>query len=555
MLDFNKKNSNKLNRLIEKNKNFLDNQKEFLNLDNNKKSSNALSMSVLMEYCKIDQESAVDCITDGDKDLKIDAFYYQDDEEIGNLFIIQSKYKKSTKLTPTISEDEMTLCLHNCNLILMGEESDASETLKDRISEWRKLLKENGDPIVSINLIFATNGIISDINKNKIIKKVETGSNVNVVFIDVNNFDFNKIVKSAEIKINRKNKDDKTDSIFDIDDKKYSGSTVSCSIDQLMSFYKNYGDQKLLSHNVRFLVPKSSINKQIKESFINEPEKFCYLNNGVSIVSDNFRIDKTAQDFNKLTLTKPRIINGGQTIATLYNLYINDFDMYEENFKKANILIRVYEIPEEYSIKIAHATNSQNPIRVVDLHSNDESQNIVKKYFENSGIGLVCKVGEDIVDYDDTISNENLLQLYATLHEDDPSRAKLSKMNIFKKYYDTVFNQKTNDETSRKLYRCYEIGEFLQKKQKDNKKIKDLLRHGYYSIMYCMKKMDSRILNVEITQDELNKILDDAYSKSMTLINQIVEDKTKILKERFSFNNLFKSTEIKDLIDIKIQEQ
>jgi len=41
----------------------------------------------------------------------------------------------------------------------------------------------------------------------------------------------------------------------------------------------------------------------------------------------------------------------------------------------------------------------------------------------------------------------------------------------------------------------------------------------------------------------------------LSILKEIIEKKRKELKDKFSLNNLFKSKEIKSLIDIKIEER
>jgi len=217
-------------------------------------------------------------------------------------------------------------------------------------------------------------------------------------------------------------------------------------------------------------------------------------------------------------------------------------------------VIRVYKASSEQSLRIAQATNSQNPIKVVDLKSNNSNQAKVKNFFEKKGIGLIVKKGENTLYYNDTITNEYLLQIYASLYKDDPAKAKTSKATIFKKYFDEVFSEESLKENiSQKLYRCYEISDFLRPKIVDDNK--QLITNAWYSIIYTMKNVNDNVVNENIPNGQIQEHFETSYAEAIKIILEIVERKQAELKDRFSLNNLFKGNEIKSLIDIEIEKQ
>mgnify|MGYP005989355819 CR=1 FL=1 len=541
---------NKLKTHIEKNKAFVDNIATEKG-DNDKKNTISLSMSILNDYYSLNQQDAYNTITDGSDDNKIDAFYYSDDEdELTELIIIQSKYKNVYGSTGTFTEDEIKLSIDSCKRILDGKMfQKTNNKLKDKLNAYRKLLDENSNPAIIIKLYFATNGIISKSHKelDEIAECEELG--IYPIFIDATKFSESPKLQDGVININIKNSDDKTDSIFTTSDG-FKGRLVSCSINDLMKFYSETGKNLLLNNNVRYKLSKSSINKDIKNTFIDEPDKFSFFNNGITIICKKFKVSSTASSINKLKLTQPSIVNGGQTISTLYDLFEDSYDKYKGQFDSAKILLRIYSVDEEDIIKIAKATNSQNPINVVDLHSNDIAQDNVNKYFEKFGVGMIYKVGMDITYYDDIITNENLLQVYASLYKNEPAKAKVSKRTIFNTFYSEVFIDTISDAKCKQLFRCYHISKYLTSLSYHDEVT---IKNAFYSIIYTMKMLENNILNENIPNDDMTKThYPNAFDKSMVIINKIIADKQTVLKTKFSLNNLFKNKEIKDLIDIEL---
>jgi hypothetical protein len=252
MSNVNKTQLNKLRAQIEKNKLFL--SKSLWGKESeDKQYSAAVSMSVLAEYFNLDQTTGLDSVTDGQYDNKFDAIYFSDDEdELSELIIIQSKYKRTDGDTSTFTEDEIKICIGNCEKILSGENfSDSNLKITDKLKDYRDLLNGSNNPGISIKLFFATNGIIHA--GHKVIKEIKDASenNIDVIFIDATFFGKNIVLEDGQLEINTKNSSDKTDSIFDIEDNLYSGAIVSCSIENLMIFYKECGEKYLLNNNVR----------------------------------------------------------------------------------------------------------------------------------------------------------------------------------------------------------------------------------------------------------------------------------------------------------------
>lgn len=136
----------------------------------------------------------------------------------------------------------------------------------------------------------------------------------------------------------------------------------------------------IVAKNVRFHLGKSK-NQGMIDLLQNEQEnyKFWYYNNGITILCDKWSVDESSQ---KISLTNPQIINGGQTSKTLAeNIdFIND---------KINILAKIIELgtDEEKAkvegLKIAETSNTQNKVTESDLKSLCPIQKAIKANFES----------------------------------------------------------------------------------------------------------------------------------------------------------------------------
>lgn len=399
-------------------------------------------------------------------------------------------------------------------------------------------------------VFLATNGIIYEGHKQLSCISDAKSQNINFVFADAKAFGCEPQETSGTIRINIKALDDKTDAIFKRERASMAGLLASCSLKDYLTFYKAAGERQLFNQNVRYLLKQSKINARIVKCFQNTPEDFCFYNNGVSIVCSDYEMHPTGDSMFNLTLTRASIVNGGQTTGVLAELIDGAQGVYNDQLARASVILRVFKANPEQALKIAEATNAQNPIDIVNLRANHEVQNKVKAYFAEKGVGVLVKDGEEIIFYDDTITNENLLQIYAAVYGDEPAKAKVSKMAVFKKYFDRVFTEpEYQADIAGKLYRCYQLSKYLYSKTstEDNQ----FITNAWYALLYTMKCRNPQALNLSIPDSGLPAVLDDAFVKAKAILQKIISAKQAQLRERFSMNNLFKNQEVKDLIDIE----
>lgn len=564
MVEIHKKSSNKFQRLInsnaEKIKKSPYGKENYASSFGNEDYIKSLSVSVttVMEYYKLDSDTAVSALTDGPNDQNIDLLYF--DEELiesdnkGNKFldvvIIQSKYAKALGATGVFSEADIRLCLDSVSKLQNNRlKYNDDSLLGKKLTELHDIQVRNDYPSLRVQVYFATNGVIADSIKQKDCIKEAEKAGVEILFVDATSFGaVMEPPQYATLKLLSDKCLEKAQTSENI-----SGFVTETSLDNLIDFYQQYNETALLDSNVRYLLLKSKINDGIAETAINNPELFWFCNNGISIISDSCTVNSTGTDVFNLTLERPNIINGGQTTAILSKLK-KEGRLTTDLLARSRVLIRAYVTKDaDIASKIAYTTNSQNPINVVNLKSNNKYQKAVADFFDRKGIALITKPGQDLQDYSGSITNENLLQVYAALYKDDPAKAKNSKISVFNKYFDIVFCEKELKEgIDKKLYRSYFVWDFFKNVSNATEPI---LKHGLYSLIYAMGQLDKNILNANRPDSDTQVSLENCFKKAKSIIDKIVETKREELKDRFSYNNLFKSNEIKDLIDIAIESE
>lgn len=123
---------------------------------------------------------------------------------------------------------------------------------------------------------------------------------------------------------------------------------------------------QILEPNVRDYQGKTNpVNQDIRATLDNPntKEDFWWLNNGITILSKDCVLSG-----DKITITKPEIVNGLQTSHEVFEVFRNNPDRKD----KRSILLRVIVAPEERSRnEIIKATNSQTLVNRVSLRATD----------------------------------------------------------------------------------------------------------------------------------------------------------------------------------------
>ena len=186
-------------------------------------------------------------------------------------------------------------------------------------------------------------------------------------------------------------------------------------------------DLSLLFDNVRgYLGQNKKYNSNIISTIKNSPSSFFMFNNGITITAKN--INAGYKNGNKkfdCTINGFQIVNGGQTLRSIYAFKDDDFD--EGALANAEVLVRIFQTESDSILtnNIAEYTNRQNAVSPVDLKSISNLQVQIGAYLESNNIFYVRKSG-DIGDikknYEYRISMEKLAQiLFSDLGNPDKS--------------------------------------------------------------------------------------------------------------------------------------
>lgn len=152
----------------------------------------------------------------------------------------------------------------------------------------------------------------------------------------------------------------------------------------LVNFYHTYSS-RLLERNVRSFLQFKGVNKQLKDTIINEPEKFIAYNNGLTITATASDISESGGIAKISSLTDFQIVNGGQTTASIYFTNKDGIDI-----SKVNVTAKINIVNpddrdslDDLISKISQYSNSQNKVSSVDLNSRSPHLVKIKKLSES----------------------------------------------------------------------------------------------------------------------------------------------------------------------------
>lgn len=135
----------------------------------------------------------------------------------------------------------------------------------------------------------------------------------------------------------------------------------------LADLYDDY-KSRLLEGNVRSFLGKRGVNKNIRNTILNEPERFFVYNNGLAATAT----DAVVRDGKLVFARDLQIVNGGQTTATLSSTRRKD----HADLSKISVLMKLTKVKSESAPEIvpviSRSANSQNKINPADFFSTHE---------------------------------------------------------------------------------------------------------------------------------------------------------------------------------------
>lgn len=464
----------------------------------------AFNHTVLKYYFDVDFSDQIDYVTDGSNDGGIDFLYY--DEEESKVILCQSKFCKSLKFEDIINElNKMFSTVQNFKRMNTGSYNDK---LKLALQNAKDRLPEDNDDNYEYR-IFTT----APIDINKALIKIENTIHdfpteaVNIFTEEDIEKTIQRNLEALSIVDFEKIKIDKAKNFLSYESNDTIGIMCNVSSTSIIKLYNNYASKGLFDLNIRRYIKNTLVDNGIKKTLDKNRENFWFLNNGIIIACEEFKIDG-----DRIKLYNFSIVNGGQTTTLIGNYKGNNTNEFYIPCKI--VATKDGANDENFFTDIAEATNSQKPIYARDLKSNTKEMVRLHNWLKDEKIYLEIKRGlkpkfKPICQ----IKNDELGQLILSFAFQKPGTSRSGKKVIFENQsiYDSLFKVNYITDNIKKHFlldlidlktRYDEVEKLLKSSIMDSTEM-EVLKNGRQTI-FAIMGMCYRLSNGDISENDIN---------------------------------------------------
>jgi hypothetical protein len=139
----------------------------------------------------------------------------------------------------------------------------------------------------------------------------------------------------------------------------------------LADLYSTFGS-RLLERNVRaFLQARGTVNKGMRDTILNEPDRFLAYNNGISATAASVRMERiVGSGLGISEIEDFQIVNGGQTTASLHQAAMKDREALNSVAVQAKLTVVESDCIDEMVPFISKYSNTQNKVTGADFSAN-----------------------------------------------------------------------------------------------------------------------------------------------------------------------------------------
>jgi len=334
------------------------------------KVGSAFAMWYATESLDLEEDEAFEAVSfDGGNDKDIDLFFI--DAPTERVLIGQLKYKASANYAA--KKSELLSLIHTTDWLTDPEalRRDGRSDLADAADEYEAAVTKG----FSVEYLYVYMGDRrTDVDDTARQFNVSEAGSVPSRSCRVVNFP--ALVSEHEERIDQSTRINSTtlaldsNHYFEEDGAFGKALVTSLNGEELRELHDTHGD-RLFDRNIRLFLGarKGGVNAGLRDTLASTSDRknFWAYNNGITFICDKYELND-----DQLTLHNFSIVNGCQTTVSFTNSTANAAS-------GAKVLTRFIAAPEKAIDSIIRFNNSQNPIRVWDLSSQDKLQKRLKK--------------------------------------------------------------------------------------------------------------------------------------------------------------------------------
>lgn len=532
----------------------------------------ALAAFTIVMKTGISYEDSAIHIVDGFDDMGIDLIYRDDISK--KLYLVQAKFHQDG--TGSISQGDTLKFCSGVEKIIDSDVDNANERIKRKMPEAQVALD---DPNYKISLIIVYTsdekmGQPSEQELDKICKKTNDPQNEITAYEVIKLQDIYSALLSDNV--SEINLDVEINNwgwfLEDENIRIVYGLVPAPLVGKWWSDYK----AALLAKNIRNFKGVTEVNKGMKKTLQDAPEKFVYFNNGIKIVADKINrkaAHSTKRDTGFFDIKNASVVNGAQTVGSVGEIFSTNPSLLEP----ANIFVQIISLDgkaPEFGVDITKLSNTQNRIENKDFVGlyNDFHKRL-KEDFALDQIGYSYKAGDDNSQFEKKCDIDSAaVALGCYLEDVDVSTVIKGQFgSIYEKLDSRPYTQIfSSDVTSYLVWNCVVISQKMDKElriyqQNHAGTERALSIHGnrfLLHLFYQKIKTESNYTNIKT---EYLSCIDDCDSEiSQFIIENVEKIKGIIANSDFSnsypayiFKNVTKCKKIKEewVASLSSQEQ
>lgn len=385
-------------------------------------------------------DEALDLLTEGGNDLGVDALHLGevDDGEF-TVTIFQSKYThRNLDGSAHFPENAVkNLIALVSNIFDPNKNFEMNPRLAPRMEEVRSLIRDGYIP--NVRLLLCSNGQ----RWNEQAQQWIDSSGLSHQQVQWQHYNHDDIVLMLQ---RSKAVDDaiKLSGQAIIEDFNYRRVLVGkVPVTEIAGLFDRNGDL-LLERNIRRYLGRHSnrVNSAIHATLVDpiRNKNFYLFNNGITMTCTKMRHNALQGGDYHLKLENIQVINGGQTCKTIQQT-ISEADE-QADFSDVFVLLRLYELEgddDQLVKEITFATNSQNPVDLRDLRSNDPKQLELEAGIRDLGYSYKRYREDASASSGTVITSAVTAEAVMAVWRKSPHQSKFRRRELFGSLYEKVF--------------------------------------------------------------------------------------------------------------------
>lgn len=493
--------------------------------DADKKKSVAFVLLCMSTTLDMSLVEAAELLTDGGQDAGVDGLHVGEVEDGEfRVTIFQGKYKvKDLSGAANFPENGIQKAINTVQVLFDPSRKVAlNKKIAPKIEEIRSLIRDAYIPTVRV--VLCNNGASWTADAGQWLKEAEKDYGDKVSFTHFNHDSIVNILqrsKSVDTQLLLSGK-------VIVEDMNFLRVLVGkVAVQEIQRLFNQHGD-KLLERNIRRYLGlhANRVNQAIRETLTDpgKSDKFYFYNNGITVVCDKFDYNAFQKEDYQVQIKNMQIINGGQTCRTIQET-LNDSSKFPP--ESAYVMIRIYQLAEtekEFVRDMTYATNSQNPVDLRDLRSNDDMQRQLEIGMQD--LGYVYKRqreegggGSNVIT--STIVAESVLAIW----RGKPHQAKFRRKEHFGKLYQEIF-QDLNAAQALLSVSIFRMVENERKRPSQENPVEFLPYASHYIAMLIGKQLlaDHEMGLLDVSHRNFKQLLETFDSNQIAYHQQAIED-------------------------------